>query len=124
MQQRDRLCPDESFEPRSSIGGVRSPDPLGVLEGRWTLQILLSLKDGDLRFSDLRAALPAISANVLTQRMRDLESAGLVHRHYLPPPAASQVYALAPAADTLRPALDHLANWRAGQLHAQLEENQ
>lgn len=77
------------------------------------MQILLCLREGDLRFSDLRAALPAISANVLTQRMRDLKSAGLVHRFYLPPPAASQVYGLAPLAETLRPTLDHLADWRA-----------
>src|SRR3546814_15531040 len=74
---------------------------------------------GDLRFSDLRVALPVISANVLTQRMRDLETAGLVERRWLPPPAASQVYALAPLADTLRPALDHLATWRAS--HSQMK---
>ena len=88
------------------------PDPLHALEGRWTLQILLLLKDGELRFSDLRAALPAISANVLTQRLRDLESAGLVQRNYLPPPAASQVYGLTASAETLRSTLDHLAQWR------------
>jgi DNA-binding HxlR family transcriptional regulator len=97
--------------PSSEASAPR--DPLLVLEGRWTLQILLALKEGDLRFSDLRAALSAISANVLTQRMRDLETAELVERRYLPPPAASQVYALADLADTLRPALDHLATWRA-----------
>src|SRR3546814_17514736 len=75
--------------------------------------MLLCLSAGDRRFSDLRVALPVISANVLTQRMRDLETAGLVERRWLPPPAASQVYALAPLADTLRPALAHLATWRA-----------
>lgn len=77
------------------------------------MQILLRLKDADLRFSDLRAALPSISANVLTQRMRGLESAGLVRRAYLPPPAASHVYGLAALAEALRPILDDLASWRA-----------
>ncbi|MCW6530374.1 helix-turn-helix transcriptional regulator [Sphingomonas sp. MMSM20] len=103
-----------SLSDRAFSSGVTTPrDPLGLLEGRWILQILLRLKDNDLRFSDLRAALPAISANVLAQRMRDLEAAGLVRRLYLPPPAASQVYALAPSADSLRPALEYLAHWRA-----------
>ncbi|HEX7882710.1 MAG TPA: helix-turn-helix domain-containing protein, partial [Afipia sp.] len=94
-----------------------TPEPehsLEILENRWTLQILLLLKERQRRFSDLRHALPAISANVLTTRMRSLESAGLVRRNYLPPPAASHVYELAPMADALRPALDRLADWRAG----------
>src|SRR3546814_5387105 len=99
--------------PDFPITATSVRDPLHVREGRWTLQILLCLSTGDLRFSDLRVALPVISANVLTQRMRDLETAGLVERRWLPPPAASQVYALAPLADTLRPALDPLATWRA-----------
>lgn len=106
------------FSPVLPTGASAPRDPLHVLEGRWTLQILLCLRDGDLRFSDLRAALPAISANVLTQRIRDLEAAGLVHRLHLPPPAASQVYGLAPLADTLRPTLDHLADWRIQLQHS------
>lgn len=85
-----------------------------ILEHRWTLQILLLLQERQRRFSDLRHALPAISANILTTRMRALEAAGLVRRIYLPPPAASHVYELAPTAEALRPALDLLAEWRAG----------
>jgi DNA-binding HxlR family transcriptional regulator len=50
---------------------------------------------------------------VLTERIRALESAGLVERRYLPPPAASQVYAPTPAALALKPALDALARWQA-----------
>lgn len=88
-------------------------DSFEVLEYRWTLQILLLLRERERRFSDLRQALPAISANILTTRMRTLESAGLVRRNYLPPPAASHVYELAPLANALRPALDRLADWRA-----------
>ncbi|WP_414714395.1 winged helix-turn-helix transcriptional regulator [Sphingobium sp.] len=94
-----------------------APEPehlFEVLENRWTLQILLLLRERQRRFSDLRHALPAISANVLTTRMRALESAGFVRRNYLPPPAASRVYELAPMAEALRPALDRLADWRAG----------
>ncbi|ATY34503.1 hypothetical protein CVN68_08185 [Sphingomonas psychrotolerans] len=88
-------------------------DPLEKIEGRWTLQILLRLNAGEHRFSDLRAAIPRVSANILTDRLRALEGAGLVERRHLPPPYASQIYMLADLAAGLRPALDALSRWRA-----------
>jgi len=87
-------------------------DPLEQIEGRWNLQILLCLNARGHRFSDLRAAIPRVSANVLTDRLRALECAGLIERHYLPPPHASQLYILAECAAGLRPVLDALARWR------------
>jgi len=83
------------------------------IEGRWVLRILLCLNRGEQRFSDLREAIPPISASVLTERIRSLERAGLVERRYLPPPFASQVYGLTAAAVGLKPALDALAGWQA-----------
>lgn len=47
---------------------------------------------GPRRFSELRADLPGISANVLTQRLGELETRGLVRRRQLAPPASVQVY--------------------------------
>jgi DNA-binding HxlR family transcriptional regulator len=61
--------------------------PVEKIEGRWTLQILLCLNGGEHRFSDLRTAIPRISSNVLTDRIRTLQTAGLVERRYVPPPA-------------------------------------
>ena len=51
---------------------------------------------GPKRFSDIRAGLPGISANVLTQRLEGLEESGILTRQKLPPPASAQVYALTP----------------------------
>jgi DNA-binding HxlR family transcriptional regulator len=99
---------------------VTREDPLGKIEGRWTLQILLCLNGGEHRFSDLRAAIPRLSPNILTDRLRALECAGLVERHHLQPPYASQVYMLADVAAGLRPALDALARWRAETCDAPL----
>jgi DNA-binding HxlR family transcriptional regulator len=90
-----------------------STDALETLQGRWTLQILLCVNGGAHRFVDLRAAIPQVSANVLTQRLRALEDAGLIERHYLPAPAARHVYVLAAEAAGLKPALDALADWQA-----------
>ena len=88
-------------------------DPLDWIEGRWVLEILLCLNLRERRFSDLKAAIPRVSANVLTDRLRALENAGLVERHHMPPPSASKVYRLADPANALRPALEALATWRA-----------
>jgi DNA-binding HxlR family transcriptional regulator len=93
-------------------------DPLDWIEGRWVLEILLCLNLREHRFSDLKAAIPRVSANVLTDRLRALENAGLVERHHMPPPSASKVYRLADPANGLRPALDALATWRAQGLGA------
>jgi len=82
------------------------------LTGRWVLQILIALSQGQMRFTSLRRAIPRVSANVLTTRLRELETAHLVTRTTLPPPASYQVYELGPLAEELRPALDYLDRWR------------
>lgn len=87
-------------------------DPVDQLQGRWTLRILLCLNDGPHRFSDLRTAIPQVAANVLTSRLRALQDAGLIERRYLPPPAASHVYALATDAHGLKRVLDALASFQ------------
>lgn len=96
----------------ASPGQIPGSDLLPRIEGRWVLRILLCLNRGEQRFSDLRGAIPPISARVLTERIRGLERAGLVERRYLPPPFASQVYRLTDSAAGLRPALDALAGWQ------------
>jgi DNA-binding HxlR family transcriptional regulator len=67
---------------------------LDLVGDRWTLLILRELSFGEQRFTDLRANLPGIATNLLTERLRDLEEAGLVEQRELPAPAARTVYAL------------------------------
>jgi DNA-binding HxlR family transcriptional regulator len=78
---------------------------------RWTLLVLRELWVGECRFTDLRRALPGIAPNLLTERLRELEHAGLVEQRDLPAPAARTVYAL--TADGLRvgPVLRALARF-------------
>lgn len=61
---------------------------------RWSLLIMRELVYGPRRFGEIRANLPGISANVLTQRLESLEAAGIVLRYRLPSPANVQVYDL------------------------------
>ena len=90
---------------------ARTASPIERLEGRWTLQLLIRLAQGAQRFSDLRTAIPGVSANLLTVRLRALEDQGLVQRIHLPPPAARTVYGLGPGAAGLQLALMTLADW-------------
>jgi DNA-binding HxlR family transcriptional regulator len=84
---------------------------LDLLGERWTLLIVRELASGPRRFTDLRTNLAGIAPNLLTDRLRALEHAGIVTTRELPPPAARTVYTLTPHGVTLRPALYELARW-------------
>ena len=49
---------------------------LDLIGDRWTLLLLRELSMGDRRFTDLRAALPGIAPNLLTERLRSLQALG------------------------------------------------
>lgn len=70
---------------------------LDILGERWTLLILRELLGGPRRYSDLRVELPGIATNLLAERLKELESAGLIDREELPPPIARTVYTLSEA---------------------------
>ena len=61
---------------------------------RWSLLIMRELVFGPRRCGEIKANLPGISANVLTQRLQSLEAAGILIRRMLPSPANVQVYEL------------------------------
>lgn len=67
---------------------------LDLIGERWALLVVRELMFGPKRFGDLKADLPGISANVLTQRLERLEASGILRRRKLPPPASVQVYEL------------------------------
>ncbi len=75
--------------------------------------IVRELVLGPKRFTDLRAGLPHASPNVLSERLRELEAAGVVRRRTLPPPAASRVYELTEWGAELEEVLDALGRWGA-----------
>jgi DNA-binding HxlR family transcriptional regulator len=85
---------------------------LDVLGDRWTLLIVRELAlRAPSRYTDLRAGLPGIATNLLADRLRELEQAGVVVREEAPPPIATTVYALTPRGEELRPLLDELFRW-------------
>jgi hypothetical protein len=69
-----------------------------------------------MRYTDLVAGLPGIGTNVLATRLKELEAAGVVHRHRLPPPAASTVYELTEYGAGLEEVIHAIARWGARTL--------
>jgi DNA-binding HxlR family transcriptional regulator len=86
---------------------------LELMGERWALLVMRELMLGPRRFSELRADLPGISANVLTQRLEGLEAKLLVARRRLPPPASAQVYELTPWGYEAGPLIQMLGRWAA-----------
>src|SRR6478752_2870337 len=82
----------ESEEKRRYDDACGLAHAMELLGERWAMLVLRELAYGPRRFSELKADLPGISANVLTQRLGELERRGIVRKHRLPPPASVQVY--------------------------------
>lgn len=88
---------------------------LGVISGKWKTAILwrflyagADVHNGTLRFNELRAMLPAISAKVLTEKLRELEDDGIILRHAEPGRAA---YGFTELGARLMPAMRGLEAW-------------
>jgi DNA-binding HxlR family transcriptional regulator len=84
---------------------------LGLVGERWSLLIVRELLHGPKRYTDLAASLPGIGTNILAARLKELESCGVLTKHRLEPPAASQVYELTPYGRDLKPVMRTLALW-------------
>lgn len=86
---------------------------LELIGERWALLVLRELMLGARRFSQLREDLPGISANVLTQRLGELEQRGLIVKKRLPPPASVQVYEATEWGLEAEPIVQTLGRWAA-----------
>ncbi len=86
---------------------------LELIGERWALLVLRELMLGPRRFSQLRADLPGLSANVLIQRLTELEERGLTRRRTLAPPASVQVYEATDWGLEAEPVIQALGRWAA-----------
>jgi DNA-binding HxlR family transcriptional regulator len=92
---------------------------LDVLGERWALLVLREIVLGPKRYTDLLAGLPGVGTNVLATRLRELETAGLITKRELPPPAPASVYELTPRGREAAPVLAALARFGAPLLGTQ-----
>jgi DNA-binding HxlR family transcriptional regulator len=98
---------------RRYVDGCSSAHALDLVGERWALLIVRDLLLGPKRFTDLQTGLAHGSPNVLTQRLRELEDAGVVRRRRLPPPVSANVYELTEWGAELEPILMGLQRWGA-----------
>ncbi|WP_349271056.1 transcriptional regulator [Mycolicibacterium parafortuitum] len=84
---------------------------LDVVGDRWTLLVVRELLDGPARYGDLLAALAPIATDMLANRLRQMETDGLVVRRHLPKPASGAVYDLTDDGRALEGIVDAHARW-------------
>jgi DNA-binding HxlR family transcriptional regulator len=113
MQLEKVTSTRESQEKRRYDDACGLAHALELLGERWAMLVLRELAYGPRRFSELRADLQGISANVLTQRLGELESRGLVRKIKLPPPASVQVYEATEWGLEAIPVIASLGKWAA-----------
>lgn len=85
---------------------------LDVVGDRWSLLIVRQLLVGPARYTELLAGLPGIATNLLADRLRQLEEAGVIEREPADRAGAS-TYALTPWGEELRGAVEGLIRWSA-----------
>jgi DNA-binding HxlR family transcriptional regulator len=85
---------------------------LDAVGARWSLLIVRELLlRGPSRYTDLLNGLPGIATNLLTDRLRELEDAGVIWREAAPPPVATTLFHLTESGEELRPVLLALGQW-------------
>lgn len=103
-------------------------DPCGIARAldavgeRWALLVVRDLMLGPKRFTDLRGSLPGVSTDILAERLRELEQAGVVSRGTLPPPSGAKVYQLTARGQELRPVLLALGRWGSRQPFGEIRQ--
>ena len=97
---------------------------LDAIGDRWSLLIVRELMLlGPCRYTDLMRGLPGIATNLLADRLRDLEAAGVVRREAAPPPIATTLFHLTPRGEELRPVIRELGRWGAPLLGEASDED-
>lgn len=84
---------------------------MDLVGGKWKMVILWHLRNGTLRFNELRRLLPGITQKMLTQQLRELEGFGIISRTVYPVVPPKVEYDLTGEGRKLIPSLDMLCQW-------------
>jgi DNA-binding HxlR family transcriptional regulator len=101
----------QSDEKRRYDDACAAAHGMDLIGERWSMPLIRELLLGPRRFNDLKTSLNGISANVLTQRLEGLETAGVLVRRKLPPPTSVQVYELTSWGYEAAPIFQALGRW-------------
>jgi DNA-binding HxlR family transcriptional regulator len=110
----EKITEKRSNEPRRGYDDAcGTAHGLELVGDRWALLVMRELLLGARRFSDLKRDLPGISANVLKQRLDELEARGLLNKVRLPPPAARDAYQATEWGLEIEPVIQSLGRFAA-----------
>lgn len=84
---------------------------LMLISDRWVVLILRDLLTGTKRFGELKKSLAGISQKVLTAKLRDMESNGLLTRQVYPEVPPRVEYTLTDIGESLKPILGAMFDW-------------
>jgi DNA-binding HxlR family transcriptional regulator len=84
---------------------------LDLLANKWVCLVVGALRPGTMRFGELRRRLDGITQKMLTQTLRDLERAGLVHRAVYPSVPPRVEYSLTPLGEDVGGLMDAIRAW-------------
>ncbi|WP_367279751.1 MULTISPECIES: winged helix-turn-helix transcriptional regulator [Hyphomonas] len=85
-----------------------------IIGGKWTGSILWHLKDEPVRFNDLSRMIAGASKKMITERLRQLETQGLVHRAVIETSPVSVEYSITDFGRSALGVLDQLRRWSEG----------
>lgn len=100
------------LEEACTSGRCPSEETLAIIDGKWSIKILTHLMYEDiLRFGELRKIIPDITQRMLTHKLRELESRGVIERKVYPVVPPKVEYKLTELGRSLKPVLDTLSKW-------------
>lgn len=82
-----------------------------IIGGKWKPLILFYLQDQTRRFGEIQKLLPGVTKKMLTQRLRELERDGIVHRKVFAQVPPRVEYSLTRHGRSLRPILELMSGW-------------
>lgn len=85
-----------------------------ALGGKWKLHIIYQLMEGTKRFGELQKAIPAVTQQMLTSQLRELENDGIISRKVYPQVPPKVEYSLTELGLRLRKVTDALVDWGLG----------
>lgn len=95
--------------PNSFIMAVN--DTMNVLNGKWKLPIIASLRFGKKRFKELGRDIPKITPRMLSKELRDLEANGIVKRTVYDTVPVKVEYELEESGKSIKKVLDVMIEW-------------
>lgn len=99
-------------EPKNCLGDIQPvQDALFVIGGKWKILVLISLGNGNRRFTEIERSIPKLSSKVLAKELKDLEENLLIKRTVIDDYPVRIEYELTEYAMTLVHVFDALRDW-------------